>query len=287
MKLSEYKLVVTDLDGTLVKSGTNDLAETTINVMCSLGNQGIVFTLATGRSWRQTQPIALALQIKSPVIVQSGAIIMNPLTGGIIRTTPLRKELRHRLERSFRSTPADLFCLDETGTYFATEIKTRGGIGLTNEEPCKNGESSETPSTVIKYLYIGPESVLKQLAEQIQKIKPKPNLVLWPPDPGCDDWFLEVFDPMASKGQAVKWLAEYLKVERGQVMAFGDGYNDVDLLGWAGLGISIEGAPPVVISQADQVIPGPELAGVAHFLSGRFNINVNQLYLKSDKRLKA
>ncbi|HBE80678.1 MAG TPA: hypothetical protein DDW65_23265 [Firmicutes bacterium] len=280
MKLSEYKLIVTDLDGTLVKSGTNDLAEFTINIISSLRNQGIFFTLATGRSWRQTQSIALTLQIKSPVIVQSGAIIMNPFTGDVIRATPLRNELRYRLERSFQSNSVDLFCLEETGAYFATGIKTRGGVGLANEEPFKIGELHEAPATIIKYLYIGPESPVKQLAEQIRKmIKPQPNLVLWPPESGCDDWFLEVFDPMASKGQAVKWLAEYLQVEQEQVMAFGDGYNDIDLLGWAGLGVSIEGAPPVVISQADQVIPGPESAGVARFLSARFLIGVNQLYL--------
>jgi Cof subfamily protein (haloacid dehalogenase superfamily) len=290
MKLLQYKLIVTDLDGTLVKSGTNEISQTTIQVIKDLKEQGIFFTIATGRSWRQTQAIAKELQITIPVIVQAGALIIDSLTGKTIRVKPLRMELEQRLRLIYNAPQTDFFCLNEMGVYSTTQINTKGGESLLSyyQESCIIAKPIEIPTTVIKHLYIGPEQVLKQLAKQInQEIRPRPNSILWPPDPGVDDWFLEVFDPAASKGQAVKWLADYLKIKRKQVIAFGDGHNDLDLLQWAGLGVAIEGAPFAITSQANLTIPRPDLDGVARFLRGEFPIEQNKKWFKATKSREA
>ncbi len=57
MKSLQYKLIVTDLDGTLVKSGTNEISHNTIEVIKALKERGIHFTIATGRSWKQAKAI--------------------------------------------------------------------------------------------------------------------------------------------------------------------------------------------------------------------------------------
>jgi Cof subfamily protein (haloacid dehalogenase superfamily) len=290
MKLLQHKLIVTDLDGTLVKSGTNEISQATIDVIKALKKQGIFFTIATGRSWKQTQVIAQMLQITIPVIVQAGAIIIDPFTDKVMRVKPLQMELEKKLRQICDSPEADLFCLNETGVYFTTQINTKGGDSLLNrfDESCKIGKPEDSPTTVIKHLYIGPEHVLKQLAQKInQEIKPRPNLILWPPDPGVDDYFLEVFDPLASKGQAVKWLADYLTIEREQVIAFGDGHNDLDMLQWAGLGVTIEGAHQTITSQANMMIPKPDLDGIARFLKGEFQIDHDKSWLETTKRREA
>jgi 5-amino-6-(5-phospho-D-ribitylamino)uracil phosphatase len=279
MKLSQYRLIITDLDGTLVKYGTDELSEATIRVFDDLKQRGFLISIATGRSWRHTQTIAEQLQLTTPIIVQAGAIIVDPLTGKNIRTIPLRSSLRQRLEKTFQFPQTDLFCLDDTGAYFTTRINSKAGADFMTQyqESCRLGELSEAPTTVIKHLYIGPELILKRLAAQIHRdIRPRPNLILWPPDFEVDDWMLEVFDPLASKGQAVKWLADTLRVERKKVIAFGDSSNDIDLLQWAGLGVAIEGASLTITSQADFVIPQPEADGVARFLSGEFPLDRNK-----------
>jgi Cof subfamily protein (haloacid dehalogenase superfamily) len=282
LKLSQYGLIITDLDGTLVRYGTNELSEATIRVFKDLKQRGFLLSIATGRSWRHTQTIAEKLQLTTPVIVQAGAIIVDPLTGKSIRTIPLRPKIRQRLEKAFQIPPTDLFCLDDTGAYFTTRINSKAGADFMKnyQEFCGVGIPSELPATVIKHLYIGPEQILKQLTEHIhKKIRPRPNLILWPPDSEVDVWMLEVFDPLSSKGQAVKWLADTVQVERKKVIAFGDSYNDIDLLKWAGLGVAIQGAPLPITSQADFVIPQPEVDGVARFLSGEFQLNRDKFSL--------
>ena len=270
MNLAKYKLIISDLDGTLVKYGSSSVSETVINSIFSLKKKDIFFTIGTGRSWKQTRDIARKLAVTIPVITQGGAVIIDPGTGNVMHRQPLRSELAHQLSGILQFTEVDQFCLGEDGAYFASRVNTRGGNWLVKSgEDChllKNNEYGQ--ASIIKYLFIGSEPLLKHLYEKIQKeINPRPNMIMWPPTPDESDWFLEVFDPMASKGQALRWLAKHLKVKLDQIIAFGDGFNDIDMLQHAGLGVAIENAPQIVTSNARLVIPGPEQDGVARFLN--------------------
>ena len=53
---------------------------------------------------------------------------------------------------------------------------------------------------------------------------------------------------------------------RPDVVAFGDGANDIELLRDAGFGVAIEGADQILLEEADATVPGPEHDGVARFL---------------------
>ncbi len=54
---------------------------------------------------------------------------------------------------------------------------------------------------------------------------------------------------------------------RHDVIAFGDSYNDVDMLEWAGLGVAMADAPEAVRQAADVVCGSVNEDGVARFLS--------------------
>lgn len=274
MKLADYKLVVSDLDGTLVKSGTDVISGAAINVINTLKEQGILFTIATGRGWAQSRKIVGELGITLPVILQSGAIVADPVTGKVIQMQPLRRTICDKLTGIHHFSGIDRFFLSEDGTYYTMDtVITDGGKSFLarSGELCRIGKRPDSLRPVVKHLFIGPEKAIQQLKEAIfQKISPRPNMILWPPEEGNEDFFLEVFDPGASKGRAVKWLSGYLRIKRKQVIAFGDGYNDADLLSWAGLGVAMEDAPALVTSQAKMVIPGPEQDGLARFLDGEF-----------------
>ena len=270
MGLTKYRLIISDLDGTLVNHGSHSVSEAAISSISLLEGKNISFTIGTGRSWKQAKDIAKTLSITVPVIVQAGAIIVDPVTEKTLRQQPLRRKIADQLSGILNFTEVDQFCLSETGSYFTARVNTSGGNRLlTGREECCVTDSMEYKnSSIIKYLFIGPEIFLSRLSEKIRKeIKPQPNMVLWPPAPGENDWFLEVFDPLASKGQALRWLAKYLKINLYQVIAFGDGFNDIDMLQHAGVGVAMENAPQPVASKARFIIPGPEQDGIARFIN--------------------
>jgi Cof subfamily protein (haloacid dehalogenase superfamily) len=264
-------LVVSDLDGTLTPYGANDLSGMTIKTVAALRKSGVEFTIATGRSWKQARPIVAKLGITCPVIVQTGALVIDPTNGCPIRTQPLRSELVQKLRQMKRNFALDQFYLARDGLFYTTEISTNGGQWFFNcGEICKTVKQwRHHPAEIIKHLYIGAEVELKRLGTRIKvENSPKPNLFFWPPDSEqmAGYWLLEVFDPLASKGQALQWLIGHLGLTMENVIAFGDGHNDLDMLEQAGLGVAIEGCDPQIAAITGVMAARPEADGVARFL---------------------
>ena len=77
---------------------------------------------------------------------------------------------------------------------------------------------------------------------------------------------LEVNMPAATKGQGLMQLAEILNLEREQVMAFGDGGNDVTMLQSAGVGVAMGNACDEAKAAAACVGPTNNEDGVAQVL---------------------
>ncbi len=77
---------------------------------------------------------------------------------------------------------------------------------------------------------------------------------------------MEFSMPGCSKGSTLKWLCEYLKVEPDQVVAFGDGENDKEMLTFAGIGVAVGNANPICKAAADVVIGTYAEDAVASYL---------------------
>ncbi|MFK4998616.1 HAD-IIB family hydrolase [Bacillus sp. N9] len=77
---------------------------------------------------------------------------------------------------------------------------------------------------------------------------------------------IDIVSPQASKGAALKWLADYYQVEREDTIAFGNYYNDISMLEYAGTGIAMQNAPDDVKRSADIVSYSNEEHGVAKYL---------------------
>ena len=75
--------------------------------------------------------------------------------------------------------------------------------------------------------------------------------------------YIEITSPLADKQRALQFICDRLGVGRAETVAVGDGRNDLPMIGWAGLGVAVEGAPPEVAAAAQRVIPGPGRGGIA------------------------
>jgi hydroxymethylpyrimidine pyrophosphatase-like HAD family hydrolase len=78
--------------------------------------------------------------------------------------------------------------------------------------------------------------------------------------------FVEITNPVAGKGRALRFVCELLGVPVEAVVAAGDAPNDADMLAVAGYAVAVEDADPAALAVADAVIPGPAGAGVAVLL---------------------
>jgi len=74
---------------------------------------------------------------------------------------------------------------------------------------------------------------------------------------------VELTAPGVHKGRAVEHLCERLGVDRRDVVAFGDGLNDNEMLTWAGRGVAMANADPATQAIADEVTASNDDDGVA------------------------
>jgi Cof subfamily protein (haloacid dehalogenase superfamily) len=82
-----------------------------------------------------------------------------------------------------------------------------------------------------------------------------------PAYPGCH--FINIIDIGVSKGKALEALTSRLEISMDDVLAIGDGTNDVSLLSTAGFSIAMQNAPPELKSVADYVTADVEQNGVS------------------------
>lgn len=82
--------------------------------------------------------------------------------------------------------------------------------------------------------------------------------------------YLEILHPTASKGAALRRLAEELNIPISETIAVGDSFNDIEMIQAAGLGIAVANAIPEVKAIADVVLDRTAAEGAIEEIVERF-----------------
>ena len=127
-------LLALDIDGTLLGPG-GVLSERTREAVYAAGEAGWLVTLATGRRWGSTKPVADALGLQVPLISFNGALIRESLTGAILHYNPLPQESIAPLVSTLvaRGLQPVLYQDIRAGDGFLTFIKRRSGVVVHRE----------------------------------------------------------------------------------------------------------------------------------------------------------
>jgi len=254
----KIKLVAVDLDDTLLGP---DLAVSARNrqALWRARQQGVRVVPATGRMFRSAQTIALRLGLRDPVIAYQGALVRWP-AGEEIAHLPLPLALAR--EVLARVAPA--------GFHVNVYVDDNLYVAELTEEAKRYAALSGVPVQAVgdlaaflsrdptKVLVVAPETELDRLArdlaphwgDRLTMNKSKPH-------------FLEFSHREATKGRALARLAALFGLRREEVMAIGDGYNDLDMVEYAGIGVVMGNARPEVRARADWVTAANDADGVA------------------------
>jgi len=272
IKLSDYKLVVFDIDGTLIEHGQG-LQPFTKHTLFRLRDYGIPFTLATGKSLPATRDLADELEINLPLILGNGTLIQT-CDGKTFFRISLPKDVTRDVIDACHEHEQDLVLYIEDGLFVKKitenmlpiygvvknglyEVGSWDNLGdkLTLTNKCVAVET-QSPRRLLAL-----ENVFKSLAQERADVVRTSNELL------------EMMPKNVDKSSGLQSLCNQLGISLSEVMAFGDFDNDAQMLSAAGLGVVVEGASDIALQNADLKVETCAKQGPAHFLSSLLDVS--------------
>ena len=238
------RLVALDVDGTIVdRDGVLPAAvgETIAAVVAA----GVPVVLSTGRSWHGTVDLVEQLGLPpGPSVCSNGAVIVTYPPQEIVKAITF--DPRHVIERVQQFAPGTLIAVEEIGVGYRLNDHFPGG-DLTGEMMIEDLEqlSARPVTRVILRDPTRSDSDFISMARHLG-LHGVTYFVGW------SAW-LDIAPEGVNKATALAEVAEGLGVGAADVLAFGDGRNDIEMLRWAGRGLAIGDAPDEVKAVADDV----------------------------------
>lgn len=274
-----YRLLIVDIDGTLLNSRL-EITRRTYQAIKAAQRQGVMITLATGRSFHSALQYAEKLELAVPMICANGGLIRHQ-NGDVIEERLLPPQMTADLveEMIAAGLLVQAYCRDSisyrsrlplwpwldivrdksvlTNFFFAArEIKQ----SRMQNFPCL-ADSIRTGSVQPHKVFAttGKDPALEAMACRCRERGFKVAFY-----PGYNDrMYLEIMAPGTSKGVALRRLAAWLKVGLEQVVAVGDNLNDTEMIKAAGLGVAMGNGHDGLKKLADHTTLSNDQDGVA------------------------
>lgn len=267
-------LVVLDLDGTVVpySTGADEPSERVRRAIADVMAAGIPVTVATGRAvWG-------ALHGVRALDMHHGGALSIVCSNGAVVYDVAADLVTHRV--TIDPAPAVRALLEvNPGLGLAVERGTQGYLYNGNFET--NFESNFVELVDVPTLLAEPTSRLvcrlpgddtdvirhphrRREALALVEVADLPGLG-YSAEVGFSGW-IDIAATGVSKASGAELVAASLGVEPGQVVAVGDGNNDLPLFGWAGHSVAMGQAPGRIRDAADEVTGSVDDDGVAQLL---------------------
>ncbi|MCL4425078.1 MAG: Cof-type HAD-IIB family hydrolase [Firmicutes bacterium] len=258
----KYRLVALDMDGTLLND-QYEISPRTAAAIARAVSRGVLVTLATGRTFRSAYFYAKDLGLNLPLIAYNGGLIKEVFSGEIHLNRPIYLPTARAL----------VDFLQGRGHYLKVYIDDKLFVAKETEETVafasRHRIMYEAVGDLKPFLTKEPSMmVVVEAEETVNALK----------DWLDRDWHnkissfksnprsLDIVHPEASKAEALRFLARKFRVRSEEVLAIGNEMNDLEMIGWSGLGVAMGNASSFVLGRADYVTADNNHDGVAEVL---------------------
>jgi len=255
------KLIVTDLDGTLFNS-QHQLSERTEKALKAAIEKGVKVVLATGKTRTSGLDVIQRLNLDTPGIYLQGLAIYN--ADGTMRW---QQTLDPKVARTAINAGEDrgFTMVAYSGTRVLCRARNRDTDELMKYHegapeavgPLQNLLDTLPINKVLAIKLAQPRAVTALRWQIGTQINGTGKLVQ-----ALDD-MLEILPPGGSKGAALKMLLKDMKIPAEQVLAIGDGENDIEMIQLAGIGVAVGNAHQKLKDAANHVVASNDEDGVA------------------------
>ena len=266
-----YRAIALDLDGTLTNH-EKVVTPKTREALLQASAKGAVIILASGRPTYGIEPVAECLELNKQggyILSYNGGNIVNAKTGEKLFSQFLPDEVIPELYAYAKENGHAL--LGYAGNEIITEmpddqyVKEESRINKMNIRKVDNLFEALEPHPTKLLMTGDPSDMLKAEEELVEKLGDRMDIFRSAP------FFLELVSKGIDKAKSLTRLLTIINLTPADLIAFGDGYNDLSMLKLAGMGVAMENAAPEVRAEADYVTLSNEEDGVAAALA-HFNM---------------
>ena len=236
------RLIAIDIDGTLLDSKV-EISPANLNALRRAHEAGVEIVLVTGRRHKFALPIAQGLGFELWLISSNGAVTRST-QGELFHQDLLPVSTALRLCRHMQAY--------RSNTVLTFDREAMGAIVCENHEQLysviqrwmeKNAPYIEYVSPIekaltedpIQAMFCGPIALMQEAQERLLACDFTADFTLLRTQYDARDLcILDILNAGCSKGHALERWAGHRGIDRSEVMAIGDNYNDVEMLAFAG-----------------------------------------------------
>ena len=264
-----YSIIALDLDGTLTNS-EKIITLRTFDALMKAQREGVRLVLASGRPTFGIAALANQLQLADYggyVLSYNGGRIIDWCKKTVIfsqvvdqKLVPILYDFAEKAQLPIVTyLPDAILASKNEGEYLAEEARINGMPVVVAQNFVEEAMQIAGGST--KFLIPGEPELLIQLESEMKAALSEQMEVF-----RSAPFFLELPPKGIDKAQSLQRLLTHLGLERESLMAFGDGFNDLSMIQFAGQGVAMSNAVEEVKSIADFVTTSNEEDGIAHAL---------------------
>jgi hydroxymethylpyrimidine pyrophosphatase-like HAD family hydrolase len=258
------RLVALDVDGTVVTYAdffgppTPEVVKAVQHAVFS----GVHIVLATGRSLHSTTPVLDQLSLTDGYAVCSnGAVVADVATRAPVHVVTF--DASDPVQYFAEHIPDAVLAIEELGVGF--RVTGEFPVGELDGKVTVVGHDELLDGPVTRLVVRWPQGD----REHLRSVAAASGLPSVDYAIGYTAW-LDIMPEGVSKASGLATVCEKLGLDRNDVMAVGDGHNDMEMLAWAGIGVAMGQAPWDVKAVADTVCGSVDDDGVAVLLNELF-----------------
>lgn len=262
--MANYQMIVLDLDGTLTNS-EKQITKRTKDALMEAQRQGKTVVLASGRPTHGILFLAEELELEKfggYVLAFNGGLVMNCKTGEILFQKLLPVSANPKIAKAAQNENADLLTYQDdmiiTNNRFNQYVQAESRIthlGIKEVDDL----ASYVDFPVSKFLILEEPDRLVEIEKRVKKSFGEAFSVY-----RSAPFFLDIMPQNIDKAQSLEQLIQQLGIPREEVIACGDGHNDLDMIRFAGLGVAMANAVEPLREIADYITYSNDEDGIAH-----------------------
>lgn len=259
---TNYEAIALDIDGTLTNT-QKEITPSTLEALIKLEKEGKKVILASGRPTPGLTRYAKMLRFDEfggYLLAYNGAKIINYKTKKTVVNQTLPKEVIPRLYDFAVENHLGIITYEGDDVIVGTEIDPYIELeakinGISWRKVDNFPEYVDFP--VNKCLMTGDGDYLATMEKKLQE-EYKDTLSIY----RSESYFLEIMPPKVDKAQSLDYFLEDQGLDKEQLIACGDGYNDMSMIQYAGLGVAMENAKDEVKDAADYITASNDNDGI-------------------------